>query len=284
MSVAENSLAREGKKLRSLDERRATLERLIYPKLGARQIDDIRRSDVVALLDKIEDERGPVMADRALALVRKIFNWHASRSDTFESPIVKGMTRSEPRPRERILSDAELKAVWLAIEARPSPFGRLVQFLLLTAARRTEASATTWDELSDTDWIVPAARYKTDKELIVPLSGKARERLDGLPRVGPYVFTTNGRTSISGYSKFKAALDAASGTRGWTLHDLRRTARTLMSRAGVSPDIAERCLGHVIGGVRGVYDRFEYIEQKRAAFERLAAEIARIVAGVTEFS
>jgi integrase len=94
------------------------------------------------------------------------------------------------------------------------------------------------------------------------------------------VFTTNdGRKPISSLSLFKRQLDAASGTEGWTLHDLRRTARSLMSRAGVPTDHAERCLGHVIGGVRGVYDRHEYHAEKQQAFEALAALIERIVTG-----
>jgi hypothetical protein len=91
------------------------------------------------------------------------------------------------------------------------------------------------------------------------------------------VFTTTGRGGIGGFSKFKRKLDKASGVSGWTLHDLRRTARSLMSRAGVSSDHAERCLGHVIAGVRGVYDRHEFHEEKKQAFEALATLIDRIV-------
>jgi integrase len=94
------------------------------------------------------------------------------------------------------------------------------------------------------------------------------------------VFTTNdGLKPISSLSLFKSQLDAASDTKGWTLHDLRRTARSLMSRAGIPSDHAERCLGHVIGGVRGVYDRHEYHTEKQQAFEALAALIERIVSG-----
>jgi integrase len=92
------------------------------------------------------------------------------------------------------------------------------------------------------------------------------------------VFTTTGRTPISGFSKAKAAIDRASGVTGWRLHDLRRTARSLMSRTGVSSEIAERVLGHAIPGVAGVYDRHSYVSEKRDALLKLAAEIARIVA------
>jgi integrase len=100
-----------------------------------------------------------------------------------------------------------------------------------------------------------------------------------LPQVGRarYVFTTSGRSGLGGFSKFKRKLDKAAGVTGWTLHDLRRTARSLMSRAGIPSDYAERCLGHVIGGVRGVYDRHEFHAEKKHAYEALAAQIDRIV-------
>ena len=78
-----------------------------------------------------------------------------------------------------------------------------------------------------------------------------------------FIFTTNGKQAMGGFDRHKQRIDEASGVTGWVIHDLRRTARSLMSRAGVNADIAERCLGHVIGGVRGVYDRHEYVEEKR---------------------
>jgi integrase len=280
-SVADEFLNREGRRLRSVEQRRATLERLVYPKFGSRQIDDIRRSEIVSLLDKIEDERGPVMADHVLAYLRKIFNWHATRDDDFKSPIVRGMARTKPkeRQRQRTLTDDELRAVWKAADAHPGPFGRFMQFLLLTATRRNEAAHMKHGEVSGTDWTIPQARYKTGLELLIPLSPAAKTILDKLPRIGNagFVFTTDGKRPISGFSKFKRAFDNTCGVKGWTLHDLRRTARSLMSRAGVSSDHAERCLGHVIGGVRGVYDRHEFHDEKKRAFEALASLVERIV-------
>jgi integrase len=280
-AIATDYLKREGKKLRSADQRAATLERLVYPKFGSHQIGDIRRSEIVSLLDKIEDERGPVMADHALAYLRKIFNWHASRSDDFRSPVVRGMARTKPkeRQRQRTLTDDEMRAIWKAADAYPGPFGRFVQFLLLTATRRNEAAHMRHGEISGTDWTIPQARYKTGLELLIPLSPMAAKILDQLPRIGNsgFVFTTDGKHPISGFSKFKREFDKACGVKDWTLHDLRRTARSLMSRAGVSSDHAERCLGHVIGGVRGVYDRQEFHDEKRHAFEQLASLVERIV-------
>jgi integrase len=268
-------LVRDGAKLRSVEWRRAALERLVYPSLGARPIAEIRRGDIVRLLDQIEDERGAAMADRTLSIIRKIMNWHAARSDDFRSPIVRGMARTSERPRDRVLSDDELRSIWRTADG--SVFGSYLRFLLLTAARRNEAAKMERGELSGTDWTLPAARNKTNQDLVRPLSKPAQAIIAALPNNGKFVFTRRGRAALGSFGILKEEIDRASGVTGWTLHDLRRTARSLMSRAGVPSDHAERCLGHVIGGVRGTYDRHEYHEEKRLAFEALASLIERIV-------
>jgi integrase len=143
-------------------------------------------------------------------------------------------------------------------------------------------------------WTIPAARYKTGKPTVVPLSGVALAIIDAQDRVGDadLVFTTNGDVAFSGYSKAKKRLDEAmlkhlqanavgegnaASLPDWRLHDLRRTAKTLMIRAGVRPDITERVLGHAISGVEGVYDRHTYIDEKRDALQRLTAMIEMIL-------
>jgi integrase len=277
--VCELYLAREGDKLRNVKWRKGVLDRHVYPTLGARPIGEIRRSEIVRLLDRIEEGSGPAMATQTLALVRKVMNWHATRSDDFLSPVVRGMARTNrsERARERILTDDELRKVWAT---NGSIFSQYVRFLLLTAARRNEAAQMTWAELQGSDWTLPAPRNKTGVDLVRPLSRQAQAILKALPKTEGFIWSTNGGAkAIAGFTQFKHRFDAASGTKGWTLHDLRRTARSLMSRAGVPSDHAERCLGHVIGGVRGVYDRHEYHREKARAFEMLAAEIARIVEG-----
>jgi integrase len=284
-AIAEEYFKREGAKLRSADHRLAAFERLIFPVLGAKQIDSIKRSEIVRLLDKIEDERGPSMAHVALAFLSRVFNWHASRDDDFFSPVRRGMGRIRPaeHARERVLTDVELRAVWQAAEATAGPYGHYVRFLLLTATRRNEAADMRRDELSNGDWIIPAKRMsggkgmKGKREHVVPLSAAAKTIVDGIPTLGPFVFTTGGRHPISSFSYYKRAVDKTSGVTGWRLHDLRRTARSLMSRAGVNADIAERCLAHKIGGVRGTYDRYAYHAEKKRAFEALAAQVERIV-------
>ena len=184
---------------------------------------------------------------------------------------------ADERERSRILSDDEVKALWTT--PFPSPWGQFVKFLLLTACRRSEAAEMTWDEVKEGLWVIPASRYKTNTETALPLSAAALRVLDGIPRIEgcAFVFSTNGRAPIGGFSGFKLRLDAACGVSGWRLHDLRRSARSLLSRAAVMPDIAERCLGHTIPGIRGVYDRHPYLVEMKDAFERLAAQIDCIV-------
>jgi integrase len=221
------------------------------------------------------------MADNSLAIIRKIMNWHAARSDDFRPPIVRGMARVRPeqRTRERILDDDEIRMVWRAAEAMADPFARFVQFLLLTAARRMEAARMQWSELLGSDWTLPAARNKVGKELIRPLSAAALDILAKVPRFVDcsFVFSYSGKTALNDFSWGKNRFDAQAGITGWRLHDLRRTARSLMSRAGVNADHAEQCLGHIIGGVRGRYDRHSYYIEKKRAFEELAAQIERIL-------
>jgi integrase len=206
-------------------------------------------------------------------------NWHASRSDDFRSPIVRGMNRTTASElaRDRVLTDDELRRIW---NASCGMFGDYVRFLLLTAARRAEVAGMTWAEIDGDDWLLPATRNKTGVDLLRPLSKSALEMLAAQPRSSGFVWTTDaGATGLGGFAWFKRQLDATSGVNSWRLHDCRRTARSLMSRAGVPSDHAERCLGHVIGGVRGVYDRHEYHVEKQQAYEALAEIVERIVSG-----
>ena len=205
------------------------------------------------------------MADRGLGRsFGKIMNWYASRSDEFRSPIVVGEWQGlspRERARERTLTDDGIRAVWANANG---PFGAMVRFILLTACKRNEASDMVRGEIDGRDWTLPKERNKAKVDLLRPLSQAA---LAVLPEGNGFIFSPDRTKPFSTFSRSKRALDMASGTSGWTLHDCRRTARSLMSRAGVPSDHAERCLGHVIGGVRGIYDRHEYYDEKLKAFE-----------------
>jgi integrase len=277
-AVAELFLQLEGKKLRSADFQRKQLTRLVYPVIGSAPIATIKRKAIIDMLDGIEVTNGPVMAHSILSFVRRIMRWHAVRDEDYTLPIVPGMGRinADERRRSRTLSDDELRAVWRTAEQRADPYARMIQFLLLTAARHGEAGGMAWSEIVGDDWLLPAARNKVKVELLRPLSKAAQKLLAAQPKVGPLVFTYSAKALI-GHSARKRQFDEACCVKGWVVHDLRRTSRTLLSRAGVHSDIAEQCLGHVLSGVRKTYNRDDFKPQKQHAFDALAAQIALIV-------
>jgi integrase len=249
------------------------LDRLVRPTLGKLAIADLKRSHIMTMLDQIATERGPWISNRVLRILRTALNWHALRNDDFVSPVVKGMARSTDVARDRILTDQELRAIWHAAHGM---FGTLCKFLLLTATRRNEASRLQRAEVIGDTWLIPASRYKTAIDHSIPLSAAAEALLNGLPG-DLHPFCAPSGKPLNTFGQCKTALDEASGVTNWRLHDLRRTARSLLSRAGIPPHIAEQCLGHRIRGVGGVYDRYTYASEKRQAFEKLATLVAQIV-------
>jgi hypothetical protein len=280
-AVAEEFLRREFAKKRTFNQRKADLS-LLYKPLGALRIEQITRGEFARAFDRIADERGDLRRDRVLGAAKRLLTWHASRSD-YRPVLGRESTRLvsiREGARSRILSEDELRKVWLAAE-QAGTFGSYVRFLLLTATRRKEASAMQRGELEDSaTWIIPWERYKTgDKsrtDMLIPLSKAAQEIVAAQPNRGEYIFSSTGERPLTNFAVNKARFDAACGVTGWTIHDLRRTSRTLLSKV-TTPDIAERCLGHVLMGQRGTYDRYSYQDEKRAAFEALAALIERIV-------
>lgn len=275
-AVCEEWFARRGQGLRSATAQRSRLERHVYPTLGPMPTADIRRSDVVRLHDRLTAERGPIAANRVVSLLRAVFNWWEVRNEEFRNPVVRGMMSAE-QARDRVLSDPELRAIWHVTDPLPAAFTAFIRFLLLTGARRSEASEMKWSELVDGVWTLPAARNKTGVELARPLAQAALALLAELPRLGDFVFTRSGSGALGGIADLKYRLDQASSVSGYTIHDLRRTARSLMSRAGVSSDHAERCLGHIMPGIRATYDRHSFVPEMKIAYEQLAALIASIV-------
>src|SRR6516225_1449724 len=255
-SILDDFMARhvrnKNQPLRSADEYESAFNRLVKPRIGNLGIYEVRRSHVIKMLDEIEDANGPVMADRTLAYLRKAFNWYATRDDQFNVPVVRGMARVKPkeRARTRVLSDEEIRIIWPAL-GKAGTFGAIVKTLLLTAQRRDEVAHMRRNEIDERGiWTIPGERYKTKKPNHVPLSKTAFAVIDGMPKLEDcdLVFPSQVKTPFSGFGKSKATLDKAvllymqkhakKGTviaplPNWTLHDLRRTAKTLMVRAGV---------------------------------------------------
>lgn len=273
--------------LRSAPEIERAFRVCVLPTWKDRAFLEIKRGDVARLLDDIEDNRGPVMADRTLAYLSKMFNWYASREDDYVSPIVRGMARTKPRERarDRKLSDDEIRLLW-AIWQDSGPFGALLQIALLTGQRRAKVVGMRWQDvdLETGVWTIPAEKREKNNpgSLTLPPTVLDIIRVQPVIKGNAHVFAGRGAVALSNFAKRKAALDnkitEASGAelRSWTIHDLRRTAKSLMIRAGVRPDISERVLGHVIGGVEGTYDRHDYEAEKADALVKLAGLVDRI--------
>jgi integrase len=200
------------------------------------------------------------------------------------------MKRAKEKARSSILNDEELRAIWRATGEYRHPFGSMLRFILLTATRRNEAnfikrSEVKRNRMDDTSGEVQDENRPSHSAVnggvslidTGPSNNLGISSQSAEAKSNGFIFTLNGRQAIGGLTRHKQAVDEVSGVMGWTIHDLRRTARSLMSRAGVNADIAERCSGHVIGGVRGIYDRHEYFEEKKRAFELLAGQIDRIM-------
>jgi integrase len=266
----------EAEGLRSIYEYRLLLKRMQEEWTG-RDFTSIGRGDVSRLLDKVEEKSGRRQANYTLSVFSKLANWYAARDDDYRSPVVKGMRRGEAVKRNRYLDDDELRAVWSAAEGT---FGSLIKLLLLTGQRKEKVASMRWEDLDGDVWTIPAESREKGNAGQLTLPDVALEIINTQPRFesNPYVFAGTGTAHISGWSKRKRQLDAKlTGVNPWVLHDLRRTARSLLSRAGVRPDISERVLGHAIAGVEGTYDRHSYAEEKAHALRALASLIDNIL-------
>jgi integrase len=294
-AIAKLFMQLEGGKLRSKEGRQSVIDRQIVPAIGSKNIHDVRREDVVRMLDKVRATSGPSSADMCLAVTRRLFTWFEARSSTFRSPVVKGMrrTKAAERARTRLLSDDEIQRVWAACgDERIGIYGRVLRLCILTGARRHEASRMRRSEVQTMRenggefivWRLPPARSKNKREVVRPLSGAALDIINAMPVIGgdddPFLFSISGRGPITMSEKRrKDLLDQISGVSDWVLHDLRRVHRSLLSRCRVPFDIAERLLGHSTPSLVATYDRHSHLPAMQDGIDKLAAEIARIVDG-----
>jgi integrase len=282
-AVATNWFRRhvEAKGLRTRDEIERVLRVYVLPHWRGREFETLRRSDVARLLDHVEDNHGRRQADVVLSVVRAIGNWHASRNDDYTTPFVRGMSRTDPGAgrRARVLADDELRALWKA--TADGVFGALVRTLLLTSQRLGKVLTMKFDAIdADGVWTISSAPREKGTAGSLKLPKLALDIINAQPKFAsnPYVFAGRGGGHINDMAAAKAALDAKLPPMPpWVLHDLRRSARSLMSRVDVRPDIAERVLGHAIKGVEGIYDRFRYDAEKADALQRLANLVETVV-------
>ena len=274
-----------------------------------RRLSTIIRADVHELLDGIVDRGSPIAANRTLAALRRMCSWAVERGIADASPCEKVRAPATETSRDRVLTDDEIRAAWTAFDGAGWPFGPLAQLLLLTGQRLREVAEARWQEvdLDAKTWTIPKERAKNGVAHEVPLSEAALRILRALPRVeaGPrlagFIFTTNGRTAVSGFSRAKDGFDKAmlAATRraaiergedpeaieppeNWTMHDLRRSCASGMAGLGIAPHVVEAALNHKSGSIKGVaavYNRYSYGAEKRAALEAWGRYLDTLLSG-----
>jgi integrase len=261
----------------------ALLKREIVGPHGQRDIRKIERSDIIAILDDMIAKGHNAQANRFLAYARRMFGWCVERDIITVSPTNGIKAPCKEQARERVLSDDEIARILPVCRKHGYPFGSLFQVLLLTAQRRGEVSGMRWSEvdLINRVWHLPSHRTKNGHAHSVPLSDAVMNILNVLPRFADsdLVFTTNGRTPVSGWGKPVKRLSDEAKVHNWHIHDMRRTAASGMARLGVQPYVVEKILNHVTGQISGVaatYNRYGYDQEKRTALENWSAHLSRL--------
>jgi integrase len=276
-------------------------ERIIRSELitrwAARPVSSLTRRDVIAMVEDIDARGAPVYAAACFAQARALFGWCVARDLLEHSPCtnlkVAAFVSRSKQARQRVLGDAEVKAFWVATGELAQPWQGAFRLLLLTGVRKSEALGAKWSEFADLGdparavWVVPASRFKSQREHRVPLSPAALAVLAAIPRHqhGDFVFScTFGRTPALVLHQAKRRLDELMRRElpelpAWQSHDLRRVVRTKLAALGVADAVGEAALGHARRGLPGVYDTHSYLPEVRRALALFADEVARITGG-----
>jgi integrase len=269
------------------------------PRWRGRKIQEITKRDVIGILDEIHDRGSPIMANRALAAIRKLLNWAVSRDILAASPCAGVEPPAPENSRDRILTDDELRLVWDAADKDCWPFDPIVKLMILTGQREGEIAGMRWKEvdLEAKLWTLPAGRVKNDELHTVPLSDAAAGIIKKLPHIKSgegFVFVGRRRTpsenssSVTSFSRAKDRIDAAVTATGgkplpaWVFHDLRRTVASGMARLGIQLPVIEKVLNHKSGsfrGIVGVYQRHSFAEEKRVALDAWASHVKSVLTG-----
>jgi integrase len=255
-------------------------------RLHTMQLSTIDRRVIATELTKVEAAHGPSSANRARTCLSALFAWCMQQGLIDANPTL-GTERRTEGSRDRVLKDHELRAVWKALGE--DEFGAIVRLLILTAQRREEIGGLRWSEITADAIELPATRTKNAQAHTIPLSGPARTIIEALPRRDGREFVFGrGEGGYSGWSRSKARLDERIADKnkgplpGWTLHDLRRTAVTMMADLGIQPHVIEAAINHISGhkgGVAGIYNKATYSQEKTTALARWAAHVMAIVEG-----
>jgi integrase len=256
------------------------LRRDVIPYWGAKSIHEIKKRDVSDLISLIA-QRNAHASHRLLKTLKTFFRWCVGRAVIDFSPAEGISSPYREVSRDRVLTDEELAAVILAARRMAPPYGLIVEFLALTGQRREEVAQLKWDELGEETrtWTIPGSRTKNKKAHMVHLSEPAWKVIQTCSGE-PYVFGTARGKRFQRFGREKRAIDKLCGVAGWRLHDLRRTIVSGMARLGIPPHVADKILNHqagTISGVAAVYQRHDFLTERKEALDRWGGHVGEIV-------
>jgi integrase len=271
---------------RSAPEIKRMLSREIGSRWGSRSVHEITKRDVIDVVNAIEQRGAPVAANKTLKAIKTFFRWCVGRAVLIQSPADGVPLPTKEVTRDRILNDDELARVIIAARQMGDPYAGIVELLALTGQRREEVAQCVWDELdlSHRLWRLPSTRTKNARAHEVYLSEPALIVVGRAEKSGQFVFQTLRGTSFQAFSVAKRELDELSGVTAWRLHDLRRTCVSGMARLGISPHVADKILNHqngVISGVAAVYQRHDFLAERKKALEIWGAHVQRAIGTIT---
>jgi integrase len=281
-----NFIAQRLSKNRSVVEISRLLRREVGKPWASRSIHTIGKRDVVDVVSAIVQRGAPGAANKTLKSLKTFLRWCVGQAVLDQSPAEGVPLPTKEVARDRILDDSELTQVILAARKIGGPYGAIVEFLAFTGQRREEVACLDWEELdlAQRIWTIPKARTKNGKAHIVHLSRQALAVLERTERRGLLAFTLLGTKPFQDFTHAKRRLDQLSGVTEWRLHDLRRTCVSGMARLGIAPHIADKILNHqagTISGVAAVYQRHDFLAERRAALDEWGAHLDRILASTS---
>ena len=258
------------------------LRREIGSAWGNRSIHEITKRDVIDVVSAIEQRGALVAANKALKAIKTFFRWWVGRAIIDRSPADGVPLPTKEVARDRVLNDDELAPLILAARQIGGSYGGIVEMLALTGQRREEVARCTWDEIEigTRTWKMSSVRTKNAKAHEIFLSDQAMAVLGLANKTGEFVFSRSGNASFQDFSAAKRELDQLSGVTGWRLHDLRRTCVSGMARLGIAPHVADKILNHqngAISGVAAVYQRHDFLAERKKALEMWGAHVQRAV-------
>jgi len=283
--LLETFIAQRLSQNRSGGEIARLLRREIGRTWAGRSIHEISKRDVVEVVTAIEQRGAPVAANKTLKSIKTFLRWCVGRAVLDQSPAEGVPLPSKEVARDRVLDDNELAQVIRAARKVGGTYGGIVELLALTGQRREEVASLQREELDlmQRIWTIPKSRTKNAKTHVVHLSEQSMAVLKRTDQRGPYVFSLLGTQPFQDFSRAKRRLDRLSGITGWRLHDLRRTCVSGMARLGIAPHVADKILNHqsgTISGVAAVYQRHEFLAERRAALNLWGAHVAELIKAV----